>query len=227
MQYVWVKLNPRSPWKSSIQLEEGSFHQQTGLKFKEKNSEVLHLEHSFVWSWNLDTLKSRSEVPGKFLNVVLEKDGEDQLVQVCEKWEVLHRDNEERNILHTIKRRKAKWIGHILHRNCLLKHATAAKIDGQLEVTGRWKTTCEQLLNNLKEMRGYWELKKEALDCTLWEAHFRRGYGPAVRQTTEWWMNDINTSVRNCTMPLTGSLVWTLPFKQNEEYLTGSSLKCD
>jgi hypothetical protein len=29
---------------------------------------------------------------------------------------------EERNILHTIKIRKAKWIGHILCRNCLLQH---------------------------------------------------------------------------------------------------------
>ena len=27
--------------------------------------------------------------------------------------EVLHRVNEERNIIHTIKRRKANWIGHI------------------------------------------------------------------------------------------------------------------
>jgi len=27
---------------------------------------------------------------------------------------------EERNILQIIKRRKAKWIGHMLHRNCLL-----------------------------------------------------------------------------------------------------------
>ena len=34
--------------------------------------------------------------------------------------EVLHTVKEERNILHTIKRRKANWIGHILHRNCLL-----------------------------------------------------------------------------------------------------------
>jgi hypothetical protein len=38
--------------------------------------------------------------------------------------EVLHRVKEERNILHTIKRRKANWIGHILRTNCLLKHAT-------------------------------------------------------------------------------------------------------
>jgi hypothetical protein len=31
-----------------------------------KTGEVLHLEHSTIWCWNLDTLKSRSEIPGKF-----------------------------------------------------------------------------------------------------------------------------------------------------------------
>jgi len=35
--------------KSSIQQEEDSFHQQTGLEDKQETSEVLHLEHSFVW----------------------------------------------------------------------------------------------------------------------------------------------------------------------------------
>jgi hypothetical protein len=35
--------------------------------------------------------------------------------------EVLHRVKEDRNILHTIKRRMANWIGHILLRNCVLK----------------------------------------------------------------------------------------------------------
>jgi hypothetical protein len=34
--------------------------------------------------------------------------------------ELLQREKEARNILHTIKRRKADWIGHILRRNCLL-----------------------------------------------------------------------------------------------------------
>jgi len=34
--------------------------------------------------------------------------------------EVLHRVEEERNILLTIKRRKANWIGHSLHRNCIV-----------------------------------------------------------------------------------------------------------
>jgi len=36
--------------------------------------------------------------------------------------EVLHAVKEHRNILHTINRRKANWFGHVLCRNCLLKH---------------------------------------------------------------------------------------------------------
>jgi hypothetical protein len=51
--------------------------------------------------------------------------------------EVLQRVKEENNILQTIKRRKANWIGHILHRNCLLKHIIEGKIVGRIEVTGR------------------------------------------------------------------------------------------
>jgi hypothetical protein len=51
--------------------------------------------------------------------------------------EVLHRVKEERNIVHTIKRRKTNWIGHILRRNCLLKQVIEGKIEGRLEVTRR------------------------------------------------------------------------------------------
>ena len=36
--------------------------------------------------------------------------------------EVVQKANKERNIPHTSKRRKANWIGHILHSGCLLKH---------------------------------------------------------------------------------------------------------
>jgi hypothetical protein len=50
--------------------------------------------------------------------------------------EVLHRVKKERNILHTIKRRKHNWIGHILRRNCILKHVIEGKIDGRIEVIG-------------------------------------------------------------------------------------------
>jgi hypothetical protein len=35
--------------------------------------------------------------------------------------EVLHRVKEERNIIHTVKRRKTDWIGHNMRRKCLLK----------------------------------------------------------------------------------------------------------
>jgi hypothetical protein len=42
--------------------------------------------------------------------------------------EVLQRVKKERNILHTVKRRKANWIGHILRRKCLLKHVIEGKI---------------------------------------------------------------------------------------------------
>jgi hypothetical protein len=51
--------------------------------------------------------------------------------------EVLHRVKEERNILHTIKRRKANWIGHVLRRNCLLKHVIEGKLEGRIEITRR------------------------------------------------------------------------------------------
>jgi hypothetical protein len=38
----------------------------------------------------------------------------------CERSEVLQSVKEERNILKTIKRREANWVGHILRRHCLL-----------------------------------------------------------------------------------------------------------
>jgi hypothetical protein len=33
-----------------------------------------------------------------------------------------------RSILYKIKRRKPNWIGHVLQRNCCLKHATERQI---------------------------------------------------------------------------------------------------
>jgi hypothetical protein len=86
---------------------------------------------------------------------------------------------------HTIKRRKADWIGHILSRNCLLKHVIEGKLEGRIEMTGRRGRRRKQLLDDLKEKRRYWKLKEEALDRTLWRTCFGRGYGPVVRQTTE------------------------------------------
>ena len=49
--------------------------------------------------------------------------------------EVLLRVNEQRNIRHEIKKRKANWIGHILGRSCLIQQVIEGKIKGQIEVT--------------------------------------------------------------------------------------------
>jgi hypothetical protein len=40
-----------------------------------------------------------------------------------------YRVKEEGNIPHRIKDRVANWIGHILRRNCLLKHAEDKRKD--------------------------------------------------------------------------------------------------
>jgi len=53
------------------------------------------------------------------------------------KEEVLLRVNEQSNILHEIRKRKANWIGHFLRRNCLLQRVIEGKIKGGIGVTGR------------------------------------------------------------------------------------------
>jgi hypothetical protein len=80
--------------------------------------------------------------------------------------EELDKVKEERKILHKIKRRKANWSGHMLRRNCLLKHFIRGKIEGGIEVTGRQGRRSKQLLYELRKTRGYWELKQEALACS-------------------------------------------------------------
>jgi hypothetical protein len=96
--------------------------------------------------------------------------------------EVLHRVKEERNILHTIKIRKANWIGHILRRNCLVKPV----IEGKIEGTRRGGRRRKQLPNDFKEKRRYWKSTEEALDRTMWRTRLGSVYGPVVRETAEW-----------------------------------------
>ena len=94
--------------------------------------------------------------------------------------EVLLRVSEQRNILHEIRKRKANWIGHILRRNCLLKQIIEGKIKGLIEVTRRRGRRRKKLLDDLKDRRGYCQLKEEALDRTMWRNRFGRGFGPVV-----------------------------------------------
>jgi hypothetical protein len=53
-------------------------------------------------------------------------------------------------------------------------------------VTGRRGRGGRKLLIELKERRGYSHLKEEALDRTMWRNRFGEGFGPVVRQNTEW-----------------------------------------
>jgi len=52
-------------------------------------------------------------------------------------------------------------------------------------VTGRRGRKRRMLLDNLKERRGYSQLKEEVLDRAMWRARFGTGFGPVVRQTAK------------------------------------------
>jgi len=51
--------------------------------------------------------------------------------------EVLHRDEEESNILYTINGRKVNWNGYKVWSNCLLQHVNEGKRKGSINVTTR------------------------------------------------------------------------------------------
>jgi hypothetical protein len=67
--------------------------------------------------------------------------------------EVLHGDKEERNILHTVNRGTANWIGQILCGNWLLEQVIGGKVEGRIEVTGIQGRRSKQLLTGFKEKR--------------------------------------------------------------------------
>ena len=101
---------------------------------------------------------------------------------------MLLRVKEQRNILHEISKRKANWICHILRRNCHLQQVIKGKIK---EVTGRRGRRSRKLLDDIKESRGYSHLKEEALDRAMWRAGFGRGFGPVVRETAKWMIQNV------------------------------------
>ena len=75
---------------------------------------------SYIWlivSYGAETWTFR-KIDQKYLKnseiLVLEKDGEDQLDGSYKKCGILLGVQEQGNILHAVKRREAKWVGHIL-----------------------------------------------------------------------------------------------------------------
>ena len=93
---------------------------------------------------------------------------------------MLLRINEQRIILHEIRKRKANWIGQFLRRKCILQHVIEGKIKGQIEVTRRQGRRRKKLPDDLKDRRSYCQMKEEALDRTVWRKCFGRGLGPVV-----------------------------------------------
>jgi len=69
---------------------------------------------------------------------------------------MLHRDKEERNIIH----RKNIRNGHILHRNCLLNDVVEGKIERTVKRGSRGKHILGELI---KEASRSWNLQEEAL----------------------------------------------------------------
>ena len=84
--------------------------------------------------------------------------------------EVLRRVKNEGNTLQTIKRRNAKWVGHMLRRNYLLRHVIEGKINGRIEVKRRRGRRRNQLPDDLMERDDTenWKMKHYfALDAGL------------------------------------------------------------
>ena len=185
--------------KSTIPMANETFNKMKTLLTSRLDLNLRKkLVNCYVWSralygaetWTLR--ESRSEIPGK-VEMCLRRMHKISLTDHVRYEEVLPRVEEDKNTLQTIKT-KVNWSGHILHRNCCLKHLIEGKIERRKKVTGWWETRCKQLLDDLKEKTGYWKLKEEALDRTPWRTRFGRGYGPVIMQTTEWmneWMNVI------------------------------------
>jgi hypothetical protein len=81
--------------------------------------------------------------------------------------EVLHRVKEVRNIVHTINRKMANLIGHMLRRNCLLKYVIKEKIEG----TGRRKRRLGQLLLGKEKILevGRGSTRSHPVENSLWK----------------------------------------------------------
>jgi len=85
----------------------------------------------------------------------------------------------------TIKWRLNGEVTSYVGRNSRLKLVTERKIERRIEATGRRGRRHKQLLDDLKEERGYLKLTEEVLTRTMWRIRFRRGHGLVVWQQKE------------------------------------------
>jgi len=90
--------------------------------------------------------------------VVLEKDEKVQLDRYCEEGSFTL--SQERNTSHTTKRRQVNSIGHMLRRNCFIKHVSERKVEEKTEQYGIRGKRRDQLLDIVKGRRRYWKLEE-------------------------------------------------------------------
>ena len=64
----------------------------------------------------------------------------------------------------------------VLRRNCLLKQV---EIEGKIEVTGRRGRRCNQLVDYLKETRGYWKMEEEELELSVRRTRLEKAMYPS------------------------------------------------
>jgi hypothetical protein len=55
-----------------------------------------------------------------------------------------------------------------LSKKCRLKHVTEGKIRGRIDVKERGGRRRKRIQNHLREEKGLWKLKVEAVDRNLW-----------------------------------------------------------
>ena len=77
---------------------------------------------------------------------------------------ILHWLKGEAHIWHTKNQRRANWIGHILCRNCLIKHPIEEKVDG----TWRWRQR-KVATGWPYECTGTWEGKQWRCGELVWK----------------------------------------------------------
>ena len=91
-----------------------------------------------------------------------------------------------RNILRTINKRKAEWIGHIFRRSCFLEHVTEGNVEGRIEVTARRGRNRKQILDDFWKIEDTVNWKRTHWIALCGGLAFERVCGPIVRQNTKW-----------------------------------------
>jgi len=76
----------------------------------------------------------------------------------------LQTGKEKKDILQTTQRRKANWMGHIVHENCPLKQAT----EGKIARRGRRRYKLVLYDYNRGEI-GRGSTRSHTLECSLWK----------------------------------------------------------